>query len=221
MTYNLKRSVLLCAIAMTAPGITLAANETLVVTAAPPQTADSPTQGYTATTSTGATKTDEPLITTGQSISVVTRQQFVDQGANTVSQALNYTPGVFSNFGGGATRFDTIALRGFHGGDVDNLFLDGMRLMSDGGSHNIMQIDPWFIERLDIIKGPSSSLYGQTVPGGLVNITMKRPQFAPEGHFRLTGGSQNTRGAAFDYTNAINDQWAFRLTGMTQTSDTQ
>ena len=84
-----------------------------------------------------------------------------------------------------------------------------------------MQIDPWFIERLDIIKGPSSSLYGQTVPGGLVNITMKRPQFAPEGHFRLTGGSQNTRGAAFDYTNAINDQWAFRLTGMTQTSDTQ
>lgn len=221
MTYNLKRSVLLCAIAMTAPGITLAANETMVVTAAPPQTADSPTQGYTATTSTGATKTDEPLITTGQSISVVTRQQFVDQGANTVSQALNYTPGVFSNFGGGATRFDTIALRGFHGGDVDNLFLDGMRLMSDGGSHNIMQIDPWFIERLDIIKGPSSSLYGQTVPGGLVNITMKRPQFAPEGHFRLTGGSQNTRGAAFDYTNAINDQWAFRLTGMTQTSDTQ
>lgn len=221
MTYNPKRSVLLCAIAMTAPGITLAANETMVVTAAPPQTADSPTQGYTATTSTGATKTDEPLITTGQSISVVTRQQFVDQGANTVSQALNYTPGVFSNFGGGATRFDTIALRGFHGGDVDNLFLDGMRLMSDGGSHNIMQIDPWFIERLDIIKGPSSSLYGQTVPGGLVNITMKRPQFAPEGHFRLTGGSQNTRGAAFDYTNAINDQWAFRLTGMTQTSDTQ
>ena len=71
MTYNLKRSVLLCAIAMTAPGITLAANETLVVTAAPPQTADSPTQGYTATTSTGATKTDEPLITTGQSISAV------------------------------------------------------------------------------------------------------------------------------------------------------
>lgn len=175
MTYNLKRSVLLCAIAMTAPSIALAADETLVVTAAPPQTADSPTQGYTATTSTGATKTDKPLITIGQSISVVTRQQFVNQSANTVSQALSYTPSVFSNFGGGATRFDTIALRGFHGGDVDNLFLDGMRLMSDGGSHNIMQIDTWFIERLDIIKGPSSSLYGQTVPSGLVNITMKRP----------------------------------------------
>ncbi|STW57332.1 ferrioxamine receptor [Klebsiella pneumoniae] len=46
-------------------------------------------------------------------------------------------PGVYSSFGGGATRFDAISLRGYHGGDVDNLFLDGMRLMSDGGSHNV------------------------------------------------------------------------------------
>ena len=114
----------------------------------------------------------------GPVVSVVTRQQIDDQGANTVGQALNYTPGVFSNFSGGATRFDTVALRGFHGGDVDNLFLDGMRLMSDGGSHNVLQVDPWFLERLDIIKGPSSALYGQTVPGGLVNLTSKRPQFA-------------------------------------------
>ncbi|MFK8257660.1 TonB-dependent siderophore receptor [Erwinia sp. AnSW2-5] len=221
LVFNLKRSVLCCTIAMTAPGMTFAADSQMVVTAAPAETADSPTNGYTATTSTGASKTDQPLITTGQSVSVVTRQQIDDQAANTVGQALNYTPGVFSNFSGGATRFDTIALRGFHGGDVDNLFLDGMRLMSDGGSHNIMQVDPWFLERLDIIKGPSSALYGQTVPGGLVNMTSKRPQFAPEGHFRLTGGTQNTKGAAFDYTNAINDQWAFRLIGMTRTSDTQ
>lgn len=221
IVFNLKRSALCCAIAMTAPGMTFAADSQMVVTAAPAETADAPTRGYTATSSTGASKTDRPLITTGQSVSVVTRQQIDDQAANTVGQALNYTPGVFSNFSGGATRFDTIALRGFHGGDVDNLFLDGMRLMSDGGSHNIMQIDPWFLERLDIIKGPSSALYGQTVPGGLVNMTSKRPQFVPEGHFRLTGGTQNTKGAAFDYTNAINDQWAFRLIGMTRTSDTQ
>ncbi|WP_431022677.1 TonB-dependent siderophore receptor [Erwinia rhapontici] len=221
LVFNLKRSVLCCAIAMTAPGMTFAADSQMVVTAAPAETADSPTRGYNATTSTGASKTDQPLITTGQAVSVVTRQQIDDQAANTVGQALNYTPGVFSNFSGGATRFDTVALRGFHGGDVDNLFLDGMRLMSDGGSHNIMQVDPWFLERLDIIKGPSSALYGQTVPGGLVNMTSKRPQFIPEGHFRLTGGTQNTKGAAFDYTNAINDQWAFRLIGMTRTSDTQ
>lgn len=96
-----------------------------------------------------------------------------------------------------------------------------MRLMSDGGSHNVLQIDPWFIERVDVIRGPSSALYGQSVPGGVVNLTSKRPQFSQQGHIRLTGGTQNTKGAAFDYTDAINDQWAWRLIGMTRSSDTQ
>ena len=43
-----------------------------------------------------------------------------------------------------------------------------LRLMSDPGSYNVLQVDPWFLERIDVIKGPSSALYGQTVPGGLV-----------------------------------------------------
>ena len=218
--FKLKRPVLLCALALSTSQV-FAAEDTVVVTAAPAQTATSPTEGYTVKSSTGATKTDQPLITTAQSVSVVTRQQMEDQGASNFNEALSYTPGVFSNIGGGASRFDAIGLRGFHGGDVDNLFLDGMRLMSDGGSHNILQIDPWFIERVDVIKGPSSSLYGQTIPGGLVNLTSKRPQFRSEGHFRLSAGTQNTKSGAFDYTDAINDQWAFRITGITRNTDTQ
>ncbi len=55
----------------------------------------------------------------------------------------------------------------------------------------------------------------------MVNLTSKRPQFSQQGHIRLTGGTQNTKGAAFDYTDAINDQWAWRLIGMTRSSDTQ
>ncbi|QKJ86832.1 TonB-dependent siderophore receptor [Paramixta manurensis] len=220
MAFTVKRSALLCSFALAMPALSFAEG-TLVVSAQPTETADSPTSGYTAKTSKGATKTDEPLITTGQSVSVVTRQQMEDQGALNVNQALNYTPGVFTNFAGGANRYETIALRGFHGGDVDNTFLDGLRLMSDGGSYNALQIDPWFLERLDVVKGPSSALYGQTVPGGLVMMTSKRPQFSEEGHFRLMGGTNNTTGSAFDYTNAINDQWAFRLTGVTRDSDTQ
>ncbi|MEM6159634.1 TonB-dependent siderophore receptor [Erwinia sp. P6884] len=220
MPFTLKRSVLFCSIALSAP-LAVYAAETLVVTAQPAETATSPTKGYTAKTSKGATKTDQPLITTGQSVSVVTRQQIEDQGAMNVNQALNYTPGVFTNFAGAASRYDTISLRGFHGGDVDNTFLDGLRLMSDGGSYNSLQVDPWFLERIDIIKGPSSALYGQTVPGGLVMMTSKRPQFAEQGHFRAIAGNNATTGAAFDYTNALTDQWAFRLTGITRNSDTQ
>ena len=219
-TLSLKRSSLLCALALALPHAVLA-EDTVVVTATAPQSATAPTEGYTVQTTRGATKTDQPLITTGQSVSVVTRQQMEDQGVATVSQALAYTPGVYAGFGGGATRFDAISLRGFHGGDVDNVFLDGMRLMSDGGSHSVLQVDPWFIERVDVVKGPASALYGQSVPGGLVNLTSKRPQFKQEGHFRLSGGTHNTKGGAFDYTDAINDQLAFRIIGMTRSSDTQ
>ncbi|SNY77476.1 TonB-dependent siderophore receptor [Enterobacter sp. CC120223-11] len=216
----LKRSSVLCALALAFP-CAVFAEETVVVTAQPVESATAPTKGYSAKTSTGSTKTDQPLITTAQSVSVVTRQQMEDQGVSNVSQALSYTPGVYSTFGGAATRFDAISLRGYHGGDVDNIFLDGMRLMSDGGSHNIIQIDPWFLDRIDVIKGPSSALYGQSVPGGLVNLTSKRPQFTSEGHIQAFGGTQNTKGAAFDYTDAINDQWAYRLTGITRNTDTQ
>ncbi|MBE5252650.1 TonB-dependent siderophore receptor [Mixta mediterraneensis] len=220
MPFTPKRSALLCTIAFFSPSLTYAA-DTLVVTAQSAETATTPTEGYATKVSKGATKTDRPLITTGQSVSVVTRQQMEDQGAMDVNQALNYTAGAFTNFAGAATRYDTVSLRGFHGGDVDNIFLDGLRLMSDAGSYNILQVDPWFLERIDVIKGPSSALYGQTVPGGLVMETSKRPQFTQEGHFRLSAGTNSTTGAAFDYTNAINDQWAFRLTGITRNSDTQ
>lgn len=220
MPFTMKRSVLLCSIALTTPTLSFA-TDTLTVTAQPVETAITPTTGYSAKTSKGATKTDRPLVTTAQSVSVVTRQQIEDQGVLDVNQALNYTAGTFTNFAGAASRYDTVSLRGFHGGDVDNIFLDGLRLMSDPGSYNVLQVDPWFLERIDVIKGPSSALYGQTVPGGLVMETSKRPQFIQEGHFRASTGTNRTNSAAFDYTNAINDQWAFRLTGITRNSNTQ
>lgn len=220
MPLTVKRSVLLCSIALAVPAVTFAA-DTIVVTAKPPESASAPTEGYTAKTTRGATKTERPLVTTAQSVSVVTRQQMEDQGAMDVNQALNYTAGAFTNFAGAANRYDTVSLRGFHGGDVDNIFLDGLRLMTDPGSFNALQIDPWFLERIDVIKGPSSALYGQTVPGGLVMETSKRPQFIQEGHFRASTGTNATNSAAFDYTNAINNQWAFRLTGITRNSNTQ
>lgn len=218
--FPLKRSLPLCFLAIWAPTAALA-EDTLVVTAKPAENADTPTQGYNAKTSKVATKSDTPLITTGQAVSVITRQQMEDQNATTVNAALNYTPGVFTNFAGGATRYDTISLRGFHGGDVNNTFLDGLRLLSDGGSYNALQVDPWFLERIDVLKGPSSALYGQSVPGGVVMESTKRPQFTNENHLRMSGGTNNTKGGAFDSTGAINDQWAYRLTGMTRSSDTQ
>lgn len=217
--YLAKRSAVFCSIALFMP-LASWAEDTVVVTAAPADTADSATHGYTATTSRGATKTDTPLMLTAQSVSVITRQQMTDQNALTVNDALKYTPGVFTNFAGGATRYDTIALRGFHGGDVNNTFLDGLRLLSDSGSYNALQVDPWFLERIDVIKGPSSVMYGQSIPGGLVALTSKQPRFASEGHVNVMGGNNATKGGAFDVTGPLSEQWAYRLTGMTRSSET-
>ncbi|VVA46553.1 Ferrichrome-iron receptor precursor [Serratia ficaria] len=218
-SFTVKRPHLLCSLAIFLP-LASFAEDTLVVTAQPADTADAATQGYQATTSQGATKTDKPLILTAQSVSVVTRQQMTDQHSQTVNDALKYTPGVFTNFAGGATRYDTIALRGFHGGDVNNTFLDGLRLLSDGGTYNALQVDPWFLERIDVIKGPSSVMYGQSIPGGLVALTSKRPQFASEGHLNAMAGNNATQGAAFDLSGPLSEHWAYRLTGMTRSSDT-
>ncbi len=74
-----KRPGLLYALAVALP-FTAQAEETVVVTATPPASASAPTEGYSASTSLGATKTDQPLITTAQSVSVVTRQQMAEQG---------------------------------------------------------------------------------------------------------------------------------------------
>jgi outer membrane receptor for ferric coprogen and ferric-rhodotorulic acid len=88
-----KRPALLYALAAAFPLASLA-EETVIVTAQPVDSAVSPTQGYSARTSTGATKTDRPLITTAQSVSVITRQQMADRGANTSARRWNIPRGL-------------------------------------------------------------------------------------------------------------------------------
>lgn len=185
--------------------------------------ADAATRGYTAHTTQGATKTDTPLLETPQTVDVVTRDQIADQGSRDINDALRYTPGVFTGLAGASSRQDVTALRGFSGGDVDNAFLDGLRLMSDGGSYSNLQIDPYMLERVDVVKGPSSVLYGRAQPGGLVNYTTKRPQAKAERHIQFYGGSFDTFGGGIDLTGPLpNKDWGnYRIVGHAETSDTQ
>ncbi|WP_158583370.1 TonB-dependent siderophore receptor [Salinisphaera sp. Q1T1-3] len=182
-----------------------------------------PTQGYTSFVSQGATKTDTSLLETPQTVDVVTRQQITDQGSKNVNDALRYTPGVFTGIAGASTRQDAIQLRGFSGGDVNNAFLDGLRLMSDPGAYSNFQIDPYMLERIDVVKGPSSVLYGRAQPGGLVNYVTKRPQAETERHIQFYGGSFDTFGGGIDLTGALPDpSWgSYRIVGHAETSDTQ
>lgn len=171
----------------------------------------------------GATKLATPDIETPQSVSIVTREQFEEQGATSVRQAVSYTPGVYSNQIGASNRFDYIVLRGFSDGSLDNVYLDGLKMMGDTNSHSSLVVDPWFLEDIEVVRGPASVLYGRSSPGGIVALTSRKSSFDAGGEVKLFAGNNNQRGAAFDVTGALddNDRVAARLSGMTRYADSQ
>ncbi|MFL9813872.1 TonB-dependent siderophore receptor [Stutzerimonas sp. VN223-3] len=179
-------------------------------------------QGYSATHSSVATKTSMPLAETSQTVSVVTRQQIEDQGSRSIAQAVRYTPGLMSTPYGATTRYDYVAMRGITDGSVDNLYLDGQKLLGDSGTYSSLQVDPYFIERIDILKGPSSVLYGRSLPGGLVAMTSKKPQYEASRQIQLSYGSEDNKQAAFDFTGPLDDERiAYRLVGVVRDADNQ
>jgi iron complex outermembrane receptor protein len=145
--------------------------------------ANGPVQGYLASQSATATKTDTPILTTPQSISVVTRDQVEAQGATNITEALRYTPGVTVESFGANAFFDAFKLRGF---DAPR-YLDGLRLPADATTFAVARIETYGLERIEVLKGPSSGLYGQSDPGGLLNMVSKRPTDTP--HYEVVGTS--------------------------------
>ncbi|MDI5985596.1 TonB-dependent siderophore receptor [Halomonas sp. M4R5S39] len=174
-------------------------------------------------TASAATKTETPFIETPQAISVIERDDWEPRAAETVQRAADYTPGVFTNQIGASNRYDYLVLRGFADGSINNTFLDGLKVMSDGGSFSSLVIDPWFLEHIEVVKGPASVLYGRASPGGLVAQTSRRPAFEPGGELRLRLGNNDQRGAAFDLTGPLDAErrLAFRLTGLARSADIQ
>ncbi|SFG55172.1 iron complex outermembrane recepter protein [Methylobacterium gossipiicola] len=172
--------------------------------------------GYVATRSVVATKTDTPILETAQSISVIGRKQIEDANALTINQALRYTPGVTTEQRGGAgsTRLEQFLIRGFSA----PVFLDGMALIA--GRDANATVDPYRLERIDVIKGPASVLYGQSGPGGIVNLVSKVPRFVEHGEIFVQGGGFNEVRGGVDVGGPIRsevpglaDQFAYRIVG--------
>ncbi len=176
-------------------------------------------KGYVAKDNATATKTDTPIIETPQAISVITGDQITDQAAQTVSQALRYTPGVVAETrGASGAKFDLPSARGY---SLDR-YMDGMKIPSIG-SYGTPHPDVYLFERLEVLKGPSSILYGQAAPGGILNMVSKRPTEEPFGEVRLEGGSWDRIYGAFDFGGPANADKTFlyRLTGLGWTGHTQ
>lgn len=177
-----------------------------------------PTVGYVARASVSATKTDTPLIETPQSVSVVTREQITEQGAQTLNQVLRYTAGVATESRGAtATRLDQFTVRGFSA----STYLDGLRVF--GGRDALPQVDAYRLERVDVLKGPASVMYGQGGPGGVVNQVSKRPLEETLRDVEVQVGNYDYRRANFDFGGPVDEEgkYLYRLVGSGYLSDGQ
>jgi len=175
--------------------------------------------GYVAPSSTTATKTGAPLIEIPQSVSVVTFDEMADRNVQTINQAISYTPSVDVNTFGTETRFDWINIRGFDQSTY-GLYRDNSRWQSGQVSGSV---DPYLIQEIDVVKGPSSVLYGQNAPGGLVNLVTKRPSSAVSREVAVSYGDYDRQQAQADFTGPLGDggTLSYRLTGLYRKSDTQ
>lgn len=178
-----------------------------------------PVDGIVASVSATGSKTDTPLEDIPQSVSVVTRAQMDMQNAQSLGDALRYTPGVTAGASQGDGRYDYISLRGFNA-TAEGLYRDGLRQMS---SQMTTRIEPFGLERVEVLRGPASVLYGQTAPGGLINAITKRPTADRLGRVEVQGGSHDRAQVAFDVGGAATEEARVmvRLTGLARRSETQ
>lgn len=135
-----------------------------------------PVAGYVATRSVSSTKTDTPILRTPQAISVVGRQQIDDQKPTSLAEATRYAPGIRGETFGADPRNDWFLIRGFTAQE-SGYFLDGLQLFTSAFA--TWKLEPFGLERLEILRGPNSGLYGGASPGGIINAVSKRPPIVP------------------------------------------
>ena len=163
------------------------------------------TVGYQVKNSTAGTKTSTPLSETPRSVSVVTRQRIQDQGSQSLTDILGYVPGIFAPpFAvGDGLAGDLFSIRGYNATDYGyGLLKDGLRLQ---GNRYDTTTEPYGLERTEVFRGPSSILYGENAPGGLVNLVSKRPTETAQGEAKFSYGSNNRRQLSLDVSGPLTD----------------
>jgi iron complex outermembrane recepter protein len=124
----------------------------------------------------------------------------------------------FTNSANPGNGHSSISARGFSGqGSVTKLY-DGSNYFTAAGTITF-PFDTWGVEQIEILKGPSSVIYGEGGIGGAINIIPKKPQFDPSGAVRLTLGENSTRFIGLDYTDSITDTLAYRVNYSSNQSD--
>jgi len=181
-----------------------------------PITAD----GYLATSSRSAAKTDTLILETPQSISTVTQQQLEDRKPQTLLDAVSYTPGVRTGGYGFDPRYDAFTIRGI---DVTytGVFRDGLRQVNS--PNGLFRLEPYGLEGITILRGPAASIYGASSTGGIVDLISKRPTFLPFREVEVQTGSYGRIQGNFDLSGPVtsDNTLFYRLTGLVREAGTE
>lgn len=163
-----------------------------------------------------ASKTTAPLIETPQSVSVITRDQIDLLNYVDVQQAVRYTAGVVGENYGPDLRFDFLRVRGF----IPTQYIDGLQAPVSDTIDNV-GLDLYGFEAVDVLKGSASTLYGSTPPGGIYNLTSRRPSSRFGGELQVKYGEDDFKQVAGTVTGALTDGVSARLTGLYRDRDAQ
>ncbi|AXK39070.1 TonB-dependent receptor [Crenobacter cavernae] len=198
-----RRAVGLIAAAAFVPALAHAADKSSAELETVKVTAEEPVRGTYKTETSSIGKLNQKLKDIPQSVSVVNKQLIKDQGASTLKDALRNVPGITFAAGEGGRTGDQVVIRGFAA--TTDTYLDGIR---DSGQYNR---DPFNDERVEVLKGASSMLFGRGSTGGVVNQVSKTPFAGEKIEGNLTVGTNDFQRVTFDVNQAFSDTAAARL----------
>jgi iron complex outermembrane receptor protein len=169
--------------------------------------------GYVPGISRTATKLDTPVGKIPQAVTIITQDQIEDQAPRTLNEALGYTAAANPNNYGFDTRFDAFFLRGLPA-YYNGYFRDGLRQYNAPTAW--FKSELYGLEGVAVLKGPNSSLYGVSGPGGIVNLITKRPKSERYREIELTTGANDRAQIAGDVSGPVSEgsEFSYRLTGL-------
>jgi catecholate siderophore receptor len=156
-------------------------------------------------------KLPQRLLDTPQSVTLVTQDLLREQGVTRLEDALKNVPGITLNAGEGAARGDTVNLRGFSA--FNDFFLDGVRDAA------VYTRDSFNLEAVEVVKGPSATLFGRGSTGGAINQVSKAPTLNPMATVTGEVGTNDDYRGTIDIDQPIGPAAAFRLNAVGESSE--
>ncbi|RUW57752.1 TonB-dependent siderophore receptor [Mesorhizobium sp. M7A.F.Ca.US.008.03.1.1] len=191
--------------------------ETIVVTGKSDRVVG-PDQTIVANDTAIATKTDTPIVDVPASVSVVTQKELEARHVESLQQAVAYTSSVLTDEFGNDDRYDYIRIRGFDQTSLGT-YRDGLTARIPAW-FTASRLEPYGLQRVEVLKGSTSTLFGLNGPGGLVNAITKRPMDQKQGEIYTSYGDGNKE-VGVDFGGPIDPDgvWTYRLTGLAKDGD--